>query len=214
LPAGLTISSSTGTISGTPTGTPGTATVVVKITDAAGGVITKSLSLVVAAQPTITSVTLTNGTGTAGTIDTGDKVTIVYSAQMSVSTFCSSWTGDTTNQSLVANNDVTVSIANGNPDSLSASSAACPTFNFGSISLGSASYVSAATTFKGGTAISTIVWTAGTHTLVITLGTRATGGVSNVTSSIPIYTALSTLRDSLGGSLGNSPLTLASAKQF
>ena len=52
----------------------------ITLTDGAGGTATKTLSLV--AQPTITSVTSMNKSGgTAGTIEAGDKITIVYSAR-------------------------------------------------------------------------------------------------------------------------------------
>ena len=61
LPTGLTMSSSTGTISGTPSGAAGTATVVVKITDAKGAVVTKTLSLVINALPSISTTALAGG---------------------------------------------------------------------------------------------------------------------------------------------------------
>ena len=173
----------------------------------------KSLSITIGAQPTITSVTLANGTGTAGTIDKGDTITIVYSAQMKVAGFCSTWATDTSNQSLSADNDVTVSVSNGNPDAVTVTSATCA-FNLGSINLASNSYTSVAATFKGATTNkSTITWTASTRTLVITLGAKTAGTVANVATSTPIYTA-GPLLDSAGGSLGNSPFTLAAGKKF
>ena len=149
LPAGLSIASGTGVISGTPTAS-GTSTVGVTLTDAAGGTDTQSLSLTIAAQPAISSITLANHSGgTAGTIEQGDTVTIVFSATMKVSSFCSTWTsGDGNDQSLVANNDVTVSVSNATTDVMTVSSATC-TFNLGSINLGSNAYVSSAATFKG-----------------------------------------------------------------
>ncbi len=115
LPAGIGIDAGTGVISGTPTAA-GTATVAVTLTDASGATATKSLTLVVAvpvAGPAISSVTLANGTGTPGRLDQGDTVTVVFSAQMDVSDFCSAWSSDTSNQTLNARNNVTVSVANG-----------------------------------------------------------------------------------------------------
>ena len=215
LPAGLSIVSGTGVISGTPNGTAGTASVVVTLTDALGGTASSTLGLTVNPQPTISSVTLANGTGTAGTLDKGDTVTIVFSAQMSEASFCSTWTsGDGANPVLNASNNVTVSVANATNDTLSVTSTSC-TFNFGSINLASGSYVSSATTFGGtGTSASTISWTATTRTLVITLGAKITGAVGNVTTSTPIYTASASVKDSVGAVLSNSPFTLAAGKKF
>ena len=71
------------------------------------------MSIVIAPQPTMV-VTLSNvaSGGTAGKLDKGDKITIVYSAQMSVASFCSTWSGDTTNQTLSASG-VLVNVSNG-----------------------------------------------------------------------------------------------------
>ncbi len=217
LPSGLSINTSSGSISGTPNGAAGTTSFTVTLTDAVGAVVSTNLSIAIVAQPSVVSVALTNGTGTAGTIEAGDKVTIVYSAQMSVAGFCSTWTNNAADQALVASNDVTVSIANSTSDVLTVTSAICPSFTIGSINLASAAYVTAATTFKGtGTGVSKVNWTTSTHTLVITLGTKATGTVANVTTLVsPIYTAAGSIKDPAGAVLGNSPFTQTpTAKRF
>ena len=214
LPPGLAINASTGVISGTPTAV-GSSTVTLTLTDAAGASSSASGPLVVNGAPRIVSVTLANGTGTAGKIEAGDTVTVVFSTQMDVSTFCSAWTDDTSDQSLSAKRDVTVSVANSTNDMLTVTSKTC-TFNFGSLDLGSAGYVTSAATFYGtkNNTVSTIEWTAATHTLVITLGAKTAGTVATVATSTPIYSAAATLRDSTGALLANSPFTLPAGIKF
>jgi hypothetical protein len=216
LPAGLSISSG-GVISGTPT-TAATSVVAVTLTDATGATANKSLSITIAAGPTIASVTLANGGTIQGRLEQNDTITVVFSAQMSVSSFCSAWSGDASNQSLNSNNDVTVTATDGSGatnDSLTVTSATC-TFRFGSINLGSNAYLSGGNaTFSGvGGSRSSIGWTAATRTLTITLGAQTGGTVATVTSSTPIYTASGSITDVGGNPLANSPFTLPAAKQF
>jgi hypothetical protein len=219
LPAGLVMSSA-GVISGTPNGTPGTATVVVTLTDAANGTVSKSLSLVVAPQPTIVSVTLANVSGgTAGRIEKGDSIAIVYSAQMRVSSFCSTWATDTADQTLTVSNDVTVTLNDGaNPthDSVSVTSATC-TFNFGLLDLGVSTYVgSGSASFSGsGANKSSITWTASTKTLLIVFGTKgAAGTVATVATSTPILSSPAAVVDSAGANLTNQSFTLPAGIKF
>ncbi|MDQ1480939.1 MAG: hypothetical protein QOI44_1800 [Actinomycetota bacterium] len=218
LPAGLSINTG-GVISGTPTAA-GTFTVAATLTDSAGATATSNLSLTINAAPVISTVALTNtgGVGGAGKIEKADVITVTFSAQMSVSSFCSTWSGDTTDQSLSANSDVTVNVSDGagaTNDALTVTSATC-TFRFGSIDLGSNAYVSAATSFGGSSTAnkSTITYTASTRTLTITLGAKISGTVAAVASSTPIYTASGSILGSSGAAIFNSPFTLAAAKQF
>ena len=215
LPAGLTIASATGAVSGTPTAA-GTFPASVTLTDSAGATATKTLSITIAPAPTITSVQLQNN-GTAGTIEQGDTIVVTFSAQMSVNSFCSTWSNDANDQSLSADGDVAVTVADGGAanDSVTVTSGSC-SFNFGAIDLGDPGYVTGGdATFSGsGGNASSINWSAGSNTLTITLGSGAGGTLSAVASSTPIYSASGALTDPVGGTLSNSPFTLGAGPQF
>lgn len=125
------------------------------------------------------TITLANGSGaTVNKADKGDSVTITFNPAVKPETFCSTWTGTATSFDLgTDNNVVVITIKNGLSganDTLSVTSngAGC-TFRLGTISLGSASYVSQDVTFKGTSSQddrSSVVWTPGTKTMVLTLG--------------------------------------------
>ena len=191
------------------------------VTNPDGGTGTGNNVFTVVAGPKISSVVLGDRAGgTTGTVEQGDTITVQFSAQMSVSSFCSAWTNDTVDHSLTADNDVTVTLADGGGnanDSISVNSASCAGgFNFGSIDLANSGYVkNGSATFKGaGAGKSTIVWTAATHTLVITLGAKSvSGSISFVNRSDPVYTADAGISDSAGGTISNSPFTLPGGLQ-
>jgi hypothetical protein len=215
LPGGLAIDPATGAITGTPTAA-GTFPASVTLTDYAGATDTKTLSITINPAPAISSVVLQNG-GTPGTIEPGDTIVVTFSAQMSVSSFCSAWSNDASNQSLNADGDVTVTVADGGGgnDSVTVASGTC-SFNFGSIDLGDPGYVSAGdATFSGtGAGASSIAWNAGSNTLTITLGSAAGGTLAAVASSTPVYTASGAITDPLGAPVSNSPFTLGAGPQF
>jgi signal peptidase I len=171
-----------------------------------------------ASFPSITSVVLANTSGgTAGRMQKGDMITVTFSETMQVSSFCSTWSGNGSNQTLSTNNDVTVRVQDGTGatnDVVTVTSATC-SFNFGSIDLGSNNYVSGGNgTFSGaGGNKSTIAWTAATHVLTITLG-AATGTFNPVASSTPTYTASGSITNPAGTPVYNSPYSLANGQQF
>jgi type II secretory pathway pseudopilin PulG len=221
LPSGMVLGTGSGVISGTPT-VATVASVVVTLNDVLGDPsATKTYTLTIDAAPMITSVTLANvaNGGTAGIVEKGDTITVVFSAQMSVASLCSTWTTDTTDQSLNANSDVTVTLNDGTSptrDTISVTSATCA-FNFGALDLGVSTYISGgAAVFNGsGSSRSTIAWTAASRTLLITLGAKSGAGTAAlVTSSTPVYNAAAAIQDSAGAPLANSPFTLPAGKQF
>jgi signal peptidase I len=156
--------------------------------------------------------------GTNGMLDKNDSIILVFSKTMSVASFCSIWAGDGNNQSLAANNDVTVTATDGTGgtnDSLTVSSASCA-FNFGTLDLGSNNYVSGGNATFGGSSSnkSTIQWVASTNTLTVTLGGQIGGTVNTVASSTAVYTASPSIRSANGGIITNSPYALAAGQNF
>ena len=217
LPGGLSIAAATGVISGMPSAA-GTFPASVTLTDNAGAIATKTLSITIAPGPTITSVQLVNNGTTPGTIEPGDTIVVSFSAQMSVSSFCSTWSNNASNQSLSADGDVVVTVADGGGgnDSVTVASGSC-SFNFGSIDLGDPGYVTGGdATFSGsGANASSINWSAGSNALTITLGSAGGGGtLAAVASSTPVYTASGTISDPQGATLSNSPFTVGAGSQF
>jgi hypothetical protein len=220
MPAGLSINGVTGAITGTPTAT-GTFTPSFTVTDTTGATDSKSITLKVNAAPTVSSVQLANGSGgnKPGKVEQGDQIIVTFSQQMSVSSMCSAWSGDTTDQTINANNNVVVTLADGTGatnDSLMLTSTSC-TFHFGSINLGSNAYVSGGgLTFSGsGNKASTIAWSASTNTLTITLGQASgPGNIATVASSTPVYAVDGSITDSNGAAVSNSPFTLPTGQQF
>jgi hypothetical protein len=90
-----------------------------------------------------------------------------------------------------------------NHDVLTVSSASC-TFNFGSLDLGSNSWVSSTRTFKGsGSNKSTIAWSSSNLTLTITLGS-GTSGNSFVGAKPMVYTPDPDIADAVGNPIAVS----------
>ena len=167
--------------------------------------------------PTATAVQLLDSGGTAGKTEQADRVIVTFSQTLRVSTMCSTWSGDFTDQSLAALSDVTVTLTDGGiaNDTLTVTSASC-IYHFGTINLGSTGYATGGNvTFSGSTTVdkSTIAWNATTHTLTITLGHSAgPGTVGTVASSAATYTPDAAIKSGFGttitGTFNTGALTL------
>ncbi|HET6171779.1 MAG TPA: Ig-like domain-containing protein, partial [Gaiellales bacterium] len=188
-------------------------------TDKSGNTFTSApvLAEVQNAAPTATTVQLLDSAGTAGKAEQGDRIVATFSETLRVSTMCSTWSGDFSDQTLAALGDVTVSVADGGVanDTLTVTSASCA-FHFGTINLGSASYATGGNvTFSGSTTAdkSTIAWNATTRTLTITLGHSAgTGTAGTVAGSAATYTPDAAIKNGFGtaitGTFNTGILTL------
>jgi hypothetical protein len=159
------------------------------------------------APPVPIAVVLADGDGT---IAAGDTASVTFSEPLAVATVCSTWSGNGSNQSIAANSDVSVTVAdNGTADdtlSAVASAANCGgTVHFGIIDLGSAGWVAATTTYNGtGRNKSRVDWTVSTSTLRVTLGTAsATSGT--VSGSVnAAYTPDAAITDPAGNTAAGS----------
>ena len=153
------------------------------------------------AAPTASSLQLKNNGSVAGKMENGDQVIIGFSEDMKKSTICASWLNNGSNETIQGNNDVTVTIVDGvgaTNDSLQVTVASCGTFNFGSIDLGSANYVSGGNYVFNGNGSggrATVGWTASTNTLTITMRAGAGGTLGTVGSSNATYTPSSAIQD-------------------
>jgi hypothetical protein len=150
---------------------------------------TATLSTVVQVRVYVTGLSLINGSGIAGRVDAGDSIEITFSDDLAVSSMCSAWSGDGSDQSLNADNQVTVRLNNaGGSDTITASSTAC-TLRAGTVRLGSTAYATASVNFVGaGVNKSTAVWNAAARSLTLTLGTASGPGAATVATSTPQIT--------------------------
>src|SRR5262249_4646257 len=139
------------------------------------------------------------------------QIKIVFSETMSVASFCSTWSGNASDQSISGSN-VVVTLTDGtaSSDSLTVSNSSGCTFNFGSISLGSNAYISGGGATFGGTGMnaSSIAWAASTRTLTITLGAKSGAGtVATVSSSTATYTPSGSIQDAIGNAAAGTGST-------
>ncbi len=208
---------STVTITGTPA-QAGLATGCYRYTltglDLAGN--TVAISTTVKLGVYASAVSLVNGTGTAGRVDQGDRVVVTFSDDIAVSSLCSAWSGNTSDQLINADNAVTVTLVDGVPgnDSLTVSSSQC-TLNVGNLGLASTAYTLATVTFGGaGPNASTVAWSASTRQLTVTLGAVSGPGPAVVaTNVVATYTPSVAVTNPGAVPLGGSFAT-AAVKQF
>ncbi|MGH2751857.1 MAG: hypothetical protein ACRDK3_13445 [Actinomycetota bacterium] len=137
-----------------------------------------------APAPTPTSLALTNGGSTAGQIEPGDVIRVDYSGALSVSSICSTWTGDGSNQSAAGTVRLEDDAAASGSDLVLVRTTApvCGgNFNFGSIDLGSAGFTRRLHEFTA-----TIAYDAGQRRLTVTLSARTTVGQPPRTVNTPV----------------------------
>ncbi len=183
-------------------------------TDNAGNIAT--LSTTVKAGPYVSAVSTVNGVGTAGKVDQGDKLVLTFNEAISVSSICSTWTGNASDQSLSGNNQVTVTLNDNGAsnDSVTVSSSAC-TLNVGTLVLAQLGYATNNVTFGGaGGNASTVAWNAAAKQLTITLGGASGTGAGTITSNqVGTFTPSGSITNLTGLPVGGTAST-GSVKQF
>lgn len=187
----------------------GTYEVRVVATDKAGNVGTSSAVTITVQNWTATAVASDNVLlGTTGRMQGGDDITVTFGQAVSVSTLCSTWSGNGSSQSVSA----TLTVADGGAgnDTATLSSGSC-TLTVGSFDLGAGGYTSSGATFAA-----TVDWSPGAMTLTITLGILPSGSVTTeTTGGALVYTPPSTLRSSAGASITPTAVSSASSgRQF
>jgi hypothetical protein len=164
-------------------------------------------AVAVVPAPAASSLALTNKTGSvAGKMEKDDTISVVFSDALRTSSMCAAWSGSDGNRSITGNNDLTITLVDGalgSNDGISISSTSCTGGGaFGTITLGSPSYVSGGNVrFTGtGNGKSTLTWTESTKTLSILLGdVAATGTAGTVTGSLAAtYTPSATMVTTAG----------------
>lgn len=186
----------------------GTYTVRALATDAAGQTATQSRSFTMdVTSPTPTALALVNGGGTAGLgrITPGsDSVRITYSETLAVASVCSTWSGNTTNQTATGTVTVTES---GTNDLLSVTASGC-TVHVGTVALGG-DYVTATSTFNG-----TISWTASSRRITVTIGTQISGTLNSTAQAAgtATYTPDAAITDAEGNTIVTTPFSATSQR--
>jgi hypothetical protein len=157
--------------------------------------------------PTASDVQTANGAATVAKPELGDTITYTFSEPIDPQSILAGWTGVSTN--------VVVRINNATPDALLVYNSANTTqLPLGSVSLGSANYVSANRTFGASGTASTMVRSG--STITVTLGTASGATLTETTNGTMTWTPSASAYDRAGnaGTTANSNESGAADKEF
>ena len=129
-----------------------------------------------------TSFILANGSSN-NRIASSDSVSVTFSADVGQSSLCAARTDNAVDRSR-SDGVVTVIDGGANNDSLTFSASGCPTLRFGSVVLGSRSYV----TGGNATFTATIAYTVETRTIRVVFGSKSGSGSIGSASGSPVAT--------------------------
>ncbi len=194
----------------------GTVTYSARATDAAGntGAAGTDTSTKDVIAPTVTGVQLSNGGSINGRIERDDIVTLTFSEPLDASAICSTWTSDTSTQTLSGNGQVTATV--NSSDNLTVTSTGCSTLKYGTVALGGDYETSGSMTFSGsGSNASVLQWNPVAKTLVLTLGTMSGSGNSTAQPlAAAKFTPASGLTDIAGNPLATTQFTSPTTSRF
>lgn len=164
------------------------------------------------------SVTLNNKNGgTAGKVQTGDSVALVWSQQIDETTLCSGWSNASSSQSLTLQWSV-VNGTSGANDTLqvTGTSATCSGgLHVGTIDLGATGYDTSTTSIDFPTTTNVLAVNATSTTLTVTLGGQINGTAGTVSSgSAALWTPVSTVKDRSGRAIGSNLAQSSATVQF
>ncbi len=133
----------------------------------------------------VSSLTITNGSGIAGRADAGDQIIVTFATPPPPSAFCSLWSSSSYPDLTGINVAVTAEpILLGDDEIASVTDSSCPGgLHFGTIDLGQSGYFGLVVGFAN----STVHWD-GLNTLTITLGTPTIGDLTQNNPSVAVYT--------------------------
>ena len=145
-----------------------------------------------------TALTLANGAGTSGRIDTADTISVRFDQVINPATVCSGWDGTTSKSVVVTVKDeaATPTTTNDQLQFAAASGVCTGGFQFGVVDLGDPGWLSSTQVFSA-----TLTWIVATKDLVITLGTKTTG-TANITGANADFSAVFTPAGALRSSTG------------
>jgi hypothetical protein len=178
-------------------------------TDAAGNSRTQTAFPVTVdnTAPTASDVQTANGAATVAKPELGDTITYTFSEPIDAQSILAGWTG--------ASTSVVVRINNATPDTLTVFNSANTTqLPLGTVSLGSANYVSANRTFGASGTASTMVRSG--STITVTLGTASGATLTETTNGTMTWTPSASSYDRAGnaGSTANATESGAADKEF
>jgi len=164
------------------------------------------------------SVTVANKSGgTAGKVQNGDIITVVWSQPIDEPSLCSTWTNAVSTQLLTVQWSV---IAGSSPNndklSVTGTTATCVGgFHVGTIDLGSAGYDTSTTNIDFPTTTNSLSVGASTTTLTVTLNGQKNGTAGTVSSgSAAVWTPDSALKDRSARTCGSNLAQSSATVQF
>lgn len=164
-------------------------------------------------------VTANHSGGVAGKPEATDTVTVTFNAPVDESSLCGSWPADSAADQTISGATIRITNGGAGNDSLTVTSpganktcgnGSANTFQFGSLNLGSTTFVTSNVDFTS----STIFYDHTAHTLTLTLGTAGGSVGTDAASRTVTYTPDSGIADTSGNSIDVAIAPTSTGTQF